>query len=336
MTDGTAVAAGTQWDARVEGEITAVAVRAGEPAALAVATEDGTCWWIDDAGVIRAHTPTEVDLPTSIAVHPLHDEITVTGPQGYAIWQPGHAPRHFRAGWSSSSSYSRNGDLAVAAGRTVILHSPHAEEYTSTPAPSTVTGLAWSRQANRVAASAYGGVYVYDNQHPAPVRTHPYTGSHLAVALSPTGGWVCSGNQDASVHIWRSADNSELQMRGFPSKVTRLAFDSTGRWLANNGAADVAVWDFAGKGPEGRGAQMLKGHTMVADLDWRPGASTTLASVGSEGEVRVWTLRPGGRGLPQSWAFGLDDARMVRWMDPGRLIVTRAHGVVTALPWRKP
>ena len=55
-------------------------------------------------------------------------------------------------------------------------------------------------------------------------------------------------------------------MSGYPAKVSRLAFDGSGRWLAADGAPEVTVWDFAGKGPEGRAPRMLRGHDTVTVL----------------------------------------------------------------------
>jgi WD40 repeat protein len=53
----------------------------------------------------------------------------------------------------------------------------------------------------------------------------------LALAIASTGRWITTGNQDATVHIWRARDGDELTMAGYPDKVTRLAFDPTGRYL---------------------------------------------------------------------------------------------------------
>ena len=92
-------------------------------------------------------------------------------------------------------------------------------------------------------------VDVYARHQADPVGHLPYPGSHLAIAATANDRWVCTGNQDRSVHIWRTRDGNELEMAGYPDKVTHVVFDDTGRWLANNGAPDITVWDFAGKGP---------------------------------------------------------------------------------------
>lgn len=333
MTAQAGAATGTLWEAHLPREVITLAVRSGENPAVALATDDGTCWWLDESGEALHHAATSVDVPTAVALHPLRDEVVTTGALGYAVWSPGEDPQPTRAGWCSDAVYNRFGDLAVATGRTLTILDRSGATWVSDQVPSTITGLGWSPQANRVSVSAYGGVYTFDGRRSEPVRTHPYLGSHLAVAVHPRGRWVCSGNQDASVHIWRTADNSELQMQGFPEKVTRLVFDDTGRWLANNGASDVAVWDFAGAGPGGRDAHLLPGHDRIRDLAWRPGSGAVLASVGSEGTVRVWTVSSKRSGLPQVRSFPFDDARSVRWLDSERLIIARAGGVVTALSW---
>lgn len=325
---------------RVDGDIAVLAVRAGASPMVAIGTVDGSCWRWDPDGSTQHRATTDVDVPTGIALHPRRDEAVLTGPRGFAIWHPdGTTTQHLDGGWSSTAAYNPNGDLAVAVGRTVTIHPSGggAEPYVSAPAPSTVTDVAWTPQGNRVAASAYGGVYLYDGRAAEPVRVYPYLGSHLAVAVNPNRRWICSGNQDASVHIWRTPDGDELQMAGFPQKVTRLAFDDTGRWMANNGAADATVWDFSGQGPGGRAAHMLSGHRRVIDLDWRPGRGAILATVGSEGEVRIWDMAGtviARRRLPVR-TIEFDDATAVRWLGADRLVVARAGGAVTIVGWTR-
>lgn len=318
------------WSATVSGEISVLAARGGDRPLVAVATDDGATWMLDAEGTVLAHADCGVDVPTGIAVHPTRDQVAVTGARGYAVWERESEPMRHSALWSSGVAYNLTGDLAVAAGRTVVIHAEAGERYVSGDAPSTITGVAWTAYGNRVAASAYGGVYVYDGTAPDPVATHPYAGSHLAVAVNPNGRWVTSGNQDASVHIWRTADNDELEMAGYPAKVTRLAFDPTGRWFANNGAPELTVWDFLGKGPRGRKPRLLTGHEDVVDLAWRPTGGSVLASVGGEGTARVWELTGMAEGKTRKAqnVLPFDDVLAVRWLDAEHLVLARAGGAV--------
>ena len=160
--------------------------------------------------------------------------------------------------------------VTVAGGRRIVVHAADGTELWRTDtAPSTITGLTWIRGGREVAASACGGVYRFAPHSTAPTGHLAYPGSHLAVAATPDNKWICTGNQDRTVHIWRTRDASELEMAGYPDKVTRLGFDPADWYLANNGAADVTVWDFSGKGPGGTSPRQLRGHDSVTDLAWQ-------------------------------------------------------------------
>jgi hypothetical protein len=67
-------------------------------------------------------------------------------------------------------------------------------------------------------------------------------------------------------------------MSGYPEKVSCLTFDDTGFWLAADGAPDLTVWDFSGKGPSGTAPRQLRRHETVTAPAWRPGRRTWVAS----------------------------------------------------------
>lgn len=118
--------------------------------------------------------------------------------------------------------------------------------------------------------AAYGAVRGHERHAAQPVVTFPCIGSHPALAVAPTEKWICSGNQDAAIHIWPTLDGSELTLSAYPEKVSRLAFDDTGFRLAADGAPDLTVWDFSGKGPAGTPPRQLRCHETVTALAWRP------------------------------------------------------------------
>jgi hypothetical protein len=184
-----------------------------------------------------------------------------------------------------------------------------------------------------LAVAAYGAVRAHERHTPAPVITYPYVGSHLALALAPTGKWICSGNQDASIHIWRTRDADELTMSGYPEKVSRLAFDDTGRWLAADGAPDVTVWDFSGKGPEGRAPRSLVCHDTITALAWRPGPHGHLASGDDDGTIALWqatTGRPAAQLRPVRTLTSDSPVTALVWAGPGLLIAAHHNGQIEA------
>jgi hypothetical protein len=124
-------------------------------------------------------------------------------------------------------------------------------------APKTITALAWTRRAGCVAAACFGGVCLWDADAGGAQREFPYGNGIQALAWSPDGRWLVSGNQDPSVHLWMPESDVELQMSGYEGKVRHLSFDRTSRWLATSGSRDACVWDCSGAGPEGREPAML-------------------------------------------------------------------------------
>ena len=322
----------TGWQARIDGEIVALAVRRGAAGLIAVATEAGETHLFSTDGESIGRSRTAVELPTSIDIHPSRTSVVVTGVRGAALCAPDSGPVPLADDWCSSARFNASGDLAVATGRRVLtVPRGGGEGRLTDPLPSTVTDVAWFPGGRTVAAGAYAGVYQFDLEHRAPVVTHPYVGSHLAVTVDPNGRWVCSGNQDASVHIWRVADNDELQMSGYREKVSRLAFDPTGRWMANNGAPEVTIWDFSGKGPRGRSPRVLVGHARVVDIAWRPRAGGVLATVGSEGSARWWNITGMAAGGDRRARKVLAEqgARALRWVDDDRVAITADGGRLT-------
>ncbi|GAA2120553.1 hypothetical protein [Streptomyces synnematoformans] len=304
---------------------------------VAVAGAGGT------ARVLHAAAGAPVDdfpLPDGLlyaALSPDAQHLVVAGPGGHGLWR--RADRRVRraatGAWSQAAAWSGTDRVAVANGRQAVVLRPDGSEMWATePAAGTVTDVAWMRGGRRLAVAAYGAVRSHECHRAAPVATYPYVGSHLALAVAPTGRWICGGNQDAVLHIWRTRDGDELTMSAYPRKVSRLAFDGTGRWLATDGAPDVTVWDFSGTGPAGTGPRMLAAHETVTALAWRPGTRAHLASGGDDGTLALWraSAGPAGGSLRPVQRYELGSAvTAVAWSGPGLLIAATRDGRIVAL-----
>jgi WD40 repeat protein len=321
----------TAWDIAVDDAPVAVDARG---ALVAVAGASGTVWIMDAATGAGIDS---FELPGgALSVALSHDlrHLAATGPMGYAVWRREHGVTALREDghWSSAAAWADNERLAVASGRrALVLGTDGGLLWDTEPAPSTVTDVAWTRGGRRLAVAAYGAVRCHERHTAKPVAGYPYIGSHLALAVAPTGRWICSGNQDASIHIWRTRDGGELTMSGYPEKVSRLAFDETGYWLAADGAPDVTVWDFSGRGPEGTAPRSLSHHETITALAWRPGAAGHLASGGDEGDVALWRAtsgRPESR-LRPARTLGADSrVAALAWAGPQLLVAAHHDGRV--------
>ena len=151
-----------------------------------------------------------------------------------------------------------------------------------------VSDVAFDAKGRRLAVATYGGVSLWyariADQKPVTLK---WAGSHVALAWSPDGKFLVSAMQENQLHGWRVADEKNMRMGGYPSKVKSLAFLSKGALLATSGANGAVCWPFAGAtGPMGKQA---------AEIGWDESALTTRIATAPD---RSWL------------AAGLDDGRV--------------------------
>jgi WD40 repeat protein len=187
--------------------------------------------------------------------------------------------------------------LAAAAGRNLtLLNADASVRHTFSPSPRTITALAWGPpSALRPPASApvlavayFGGVCLWNAGDFSAAKEFAYNNGIHALVWSPDGKWLVSGNQDPSVHLWVPAENDELHMSGYETKVKHLSFDHGSRWLATGGGRDACIWDCAGAGPEGREPAMLPHDAPVCAVAFQ-NTHGLLATASQDGVVMLWS-----------------------------------------------
>jgi WD40 repeat protein len=148
---------------------------------------------------------------------------------------------------------AQSGVIVAATGKHAIVLRDGKETHRFSY-PSSVGGVALDGKGRRLAASHYGGVTLrYALMADDKGVTLPWTGSHLAVTLSPDADYVISAMQENALHGWRLPEKIDLRMDGYPSKTRSFSWDKRGRWLATSGANAAIVWPFVGKlGPQGK------------------------------------------------------------------------------------
>lgn len=146
-----------------------------------------------------------------------------------------------------------SGAIVAAVGKQAIVFKDGAETHRFSY-PSTVGGLALDAKGRRLAASHYGGVTLrYALMADDKGQELKWTGSHLAVTLSPEADYVITAMQENSLHGWKLPEKTDLRMDGYPAKTRSFSWDKRGRWLATSGANAAIVWPFVGKlGPQGK------------------------------------------------------------------------------------
>jgi WD40 repeat protein len=183
--------------------------------------------------------------------------------------------------------------LAAAAGRKLVFLNPDATvRHAFQDAPKTITALAWHPLGASAAAAHFGGVCLWGGDDCAAQDRYAYGNGIHALAWSPDGRWLVSGNQDPSVHLWMPGSDVELQMSGYEGKVRHLSFDHGSRWLATSGGPDACVWDCSGAGPEGRDPVMLSHGAPVCGLAFQR-KHGLLACASQDGALVLWSPERG-------------------------------------------
>lgn len=327
----TAVFAANGWVAQVDDAVAALA--SGPRAEVAVAGSEGSLTLLSALGEVIGRQSLALGC-LAVAWSPAGDRIAVGCIDGVVIVDAvGELVARHRGGWCASVAWSFDGArLAAGVGRATIVYRADGTELFREEHNSTVTAVDWIK--SRVASAAYGGVRVCHVSAGAGADVLPFTGSLLALAISPDRRWAASGNQDATLHVWRVGKaGEELSMSGYPTKITALAFSPDSLLLASGGGPDVTVWDFGGKGPRGSTPRILAGHTeAITGLAWGP-RGDRLAAVADDGQVAVWEPRAGAPGSPLPTRDRLERAARataVCWVATDQLVGAWADGTVAA------
>lgn len=306
------------------------------PSAVLAASADGTAVVLDPATGARMRACTVPEGLLAAELSPNGRRALLAGPDGALLWTLDDEPSPIGPrGWASRARWADDAVGAVAVGRrVVIVDASTGEQWASTPMPSTVTDLSWIGGRRAIAVAAYGGVTLLAPGPDGTSTTKSFVGSLLALATTRDGRWIVSGNQDASLQVFSAARDTRLEMQGYHTKVTHVAFDASEEHLANDGAPEVTVWGFRGRGPEGTAAILVTesaGEGTADTFAWHP-RSPFLATAWRSGRIEVADVRRGRRGQPlPGTEVGSAAARVaaLAWTDDGHgLIVAERDGRV--------
>ena len=189
--------------------------------------------------------------------------------------------------------------LFAAAGKKLFaLRADGSVAHAFPDAPKTITALAsfTPRESvattpaapSRLAAAYFGGVCIWNTDTLAADKELPYGNTIHALTWSPDGRWLVAGCQDNAVHLWVPAEDLELHMSGYETKLRELSFSQDSRWLATGGGRDACVWDCAGAGPEGREPLLLPHDQRVVAVAFQH-RHGLLATAAGGGEFSLWS-----------------------------------------------
>lgn len=151
-------------------------------------------------------------------VHPSGEGIVTGGDDGKLVWsREGEAVllAQTKGQWIDAVAASaESGLIAFSSGRALSVldvKDPHFRR--DFQHERTVSGVAFDPKGRRIAASTYGGAWLWyariEQQQPTKLA---WAGSHLAVGFSTDGAYVVTSMQDNQLHGWRLKDQKNMRM----------------------------------------------------------------------------------------------------------------------------
>lgn len=187
--------------------------------------------------------------------------------------------------------------LFAAAGKKLTALRPDgAIAHTFSDAPKTISALAVRSSLNAqpstlnspvIAAACFGHVVIWDTATFAAQKEFAYGNAILALTWSPDGRWLVAGCHDNAVHLWAPAEDLELHMSGYETKLAELSFSHDSKWLATGGGRDACVWDCTGAGPEGREPLLLPQAARTTAVAFQ-NTHSLLATGDADGTFTLW------------------------------------------------
>ncbi|MEJ1964449.1 MAG: WD40 repeat domain-containing protein [Gammaproteobacteria bacterium] len=265
---------------------------------LAVAGGEGAVVLVEGADdVPKARTIGEHGMGViAVAWQPGGSAVASSGQDSAVVlWDTanGEATRRLRPGtaWTEHIAFSPDGKrLAAATGKVLSLWSSAGEKVHSfEPLAGSIAAIAWDKPGRDLAAAAAGAISVHRIEPPQfTSRQFAWPAACLTAAFSANGKVLASGMQDGTVHFWMLQTGKDSQMRGYGAKVALTEWSANSRYLATASGAEVVVWDFGGKGPEGSAPLELSGHTdRVTHLAFQP-TGPWLVSAGRDWRLSLW------------------------------------------------
>ena len=238
--------------------------------------------------------------------------------------------------WVEHVSWSPNGDfIASSAGKILRIWDSEGslvQEYKDHP--STITAIQWNSSSTEVATASYGKILIFLIGVNKPQTVLPYPSSLISLSWHLNGKWIVAGTQEGSMCGWQlpCVEESHFDIQGYETKVTQLSWSKNGRNLATAGGSWVVIWDFSGKGPEGKDAEVLRDDRRITQMSYQ-NHGDLLASGTKDGSILFW--RPTVPEKPRL-VFEVDSGiSQLQWSEDGEfLVVCSEDGIVRI--WKSP
>jgi WD40 repeat protein len=261
----------------------------------------------------------------SVAWSPDGARLAWSGPDGrIQVWDLSGEPESYTlqslaSGYRNVLWSSDNAQLVSAPeggyGALQVWDVASGEELAAVDYGFVATGLAWSPDSTRLAASsADGTLHVWDIATGSPLYVEQLQAAIVpnvqTVVWAPDGVHLATANTDNTVRLWDATSGRQVRVLDSRGPMIGLAWSPDSRFLASWGDTTVRVWEAA----NGNEAHLLDHPDITIDLAWSP-TGTRLATVSNDGQVTVWDSVAGIVALALRAQIG--PMHQVRWSPDG-------------------
>jgi WD40 repeat protein len=222
------------------------------------------------------------------------------GKAGVVVWSTGNGRRRpiavfDKAGQPFAATFSPNGKLVATGDVDGVVRLWRSEtgapsDELRVPGMQPVTAVSFGGDGSTVAAAEGRQAVVWRLRTKPLLRTRPLRVLHAskdvwAVAVSPDGRHVATGDTSGHVRIWNLRSGAAVVLNGHTGTIQSLDFSPNGKSLVT--ASDdetVRIWDAS----TGRSLGELRGHgNIVESATFAPNGKTVVTG-GEDGTIRVW------------------------------------------------
>jgi len=172
--------------------------------------------------------------------------------------------------------------------------------------------VSFNSDGTRLVTTSIDQVIIWSTSTGKRIRTLQGTSSVTAVAFSPDGKQLVTGNSNGTAHTWNAHTNALIQTLPGNYPVTAVAFSSDSKQLATgNSHGDAQIW----KADKGDFVRTLLGKSLINSAAFSPD-DKQLITVHSNDTARIWNLNDG------SIARTLENVTLAVFHPDGRTIAT--------------